>query len=234
MPKLFWAGDSTVQYNSYLTYPQTGMGQVLPIFLKPDAVIENHAKNGRSTKSFLDEGRLEPIAEQIGEGDFLFIQFGHNDEKVSDPLRFTEPDGAYIQNLERFVNTARERKAHPVLITSLCRRTFDENGLLTEGEFKHRPYVEAMRQTAKRLEVPLIDLFEMSWETVQAAGDEETRQWYMHVPAGVYPYKPDGAADDTHLKYKGAVIFAGLIARGLRDLGGIYADLLLDEIKDRL
>lgn len=91
-----------------------------------------------------------------------------------------------------------------------------------------------MKKTAIRMSVPLIDLFEMSRETVQAAGDEETRTWYMHVPAGVYPYKPDGSTDNTHLKYKGAVIFAGLIARGLRDLGGIYADLLLDEIEDRL
>ena len=82
--------------------------------------------------------------------------------------------------------------------------------------------------------VAVRDVCGMCWETVRGEGDEETRQWYMHVPAGVYPYKPEGATDNTHLKYAGAVIFAGLIARGLRDLGGIYRDLLLDEIPDRV
>lgn len=81
MAVIYWAGDSTVQYNSILTYPQTGIGQVFHLFVRPEVRIENHAKNGRSTKSFLDEGRFSVICDRIEEGDFLFIQFGHNDEK---------------------------------------------------------------------------------------------------------------------------------------------------------
>ena len=88
MTTIFWAGDSTVRQNSILTYPQTGIGQVFERFTRRSHVqIENHAENGRSTKSFLDEGRLAPICQRMQEGDFLFIQFGHNDQKAEDPSR---------------------------------------------------------------------------------------------------------------------------------------------------
>lgn len=94
MPTIFWAGDSTVQYNDIITYPQTGIGQVMHLFLGTDVTVENHAKNGRSTKSFIDESRMVPIYDRITKGDFLFIQFGHNDEKIHDPARGTKPDGS--------------------------------------------------------------------------------------------------------------------------------------------
>ena len=117
MRTIYWASDSTVQYNDILTYPQTGMGQVLNLFLKPDVIVSNHAKNGRSTKSFIDESRMVPIYDRITEGDFLFIQFGHNDEKINDPTRYTDAEGEYRVNLEKFVNVARNKKAVPVIIT---------------------------------------------------------------------------------------------------------------------
>ena len=91
MATIFWAGDSTVQYNDITTYPQTGIGQVFHLFVKPEIKVENHAKNGRSTKSFIDESRIPAIYDRITQGDFLFIQFGHNDEKIQDPDRYTEP-----------------------------------------------------------------------------------------------------------------------------------------------
>jgi hypothetical protein len=105
MTTIFWAGDSTVQYNDILTFPQTGIGQVMNLFLKPEVRVENHAKNGRSTKSFIDESRLTPIYDKITAGDFLFIQFGHNDEKKNDPQRYTDPHSDYMVNLEKFVET---------------------------------------------------------------------------------------------------------------------------------
>ena len=147
MAVIYWAGDSTVQYNSILTYPQTGIGQVFHLFVRPEVRIENHAKNGRSTKSFLDEGRFSVICDRIEEGDFLFIQFGHNDEKKQDPARYTEPAVSFTANLERFVAAAREKKAFPVLITPVERRCFDGDGRLQEGE--HGDYVAAMKQAAK-------------------------------------------------------------------------------------
>ena len=124
MNKIFWAADSTVQTNDFTTYPQTGIGQVFPLFVKNEYQIVNHAKNGRSTKSFMDEGRLKAIEEQIGAGDFLFIQFGHNDEKKEDPTRYTEPFSTYMENLETFIRVAKDHSAYPVLITPLERRCF--------------------------------------------------------------------------------------------------------------
>ncbi len=227
MATIYWAGDSTVQYNGIMTYPQTGIGQVFHLFLKPDVKIENHAKNGRSTKSFIDESRLVPIYDRITEGDFLFIQFGHNDEKKEDPARYTEPFSEYMVNLGKFVNAARNKKAFPVFITPLERRCF-VNGTLGEGT--HGDYVEAMKLTAKNLDVPLIDLYRMSREELSRVGAEASKDWYMHLPEGKYPYHMEGLADDTHLKYAGAVVYGGCIARGLKELGGIYKDLLLDEL----
>lgn len=225
MATIFWAGDSTVQYNSILTYPQTGIGQVFHLFLKPEVKVENHAKNGRSTKSFIDESRLVPIYDRISEGDFLFIQFGHNDEKIEDPDRYTEPFSDYMVNLEKFVNVARNKKAWPVLIAPLERRCFvDETHL---GPGNHGDYVAAMKQTAEKLNVPFIDLYSMSRAELEKAGAEKTKEWYMHLPVGVYPYHMEGLEDNTHLKYAGAVVFGGCIARGLKELGGIYSDLLM-------
>lgn len=225
MATIYWAGDSTVQYNDITTYPQTGIGQVFHLFLKPEVRVENHAKNGRSTKSFIDEGRLVPIAERITEGDFLFIQFGHNDEKKQDPSRYTAPFSGYMSNLEKFVNTAREKKAFPVLITPLERRCFVEGDQLGLGE--HSDYVAAMKQTAEKLKVPLVDLYSMSRAELRKAGAQKSRDWYMNLPEGVYPSYMEGQTDNTHLRYEGAVIYAGCIARGLKELGGRYSDLLV-------
>lgn len=230
MATIFWAGDSTVQYNSIMTYPQTGIGQVFHLFLKPEVKIENHAKNGRSTRDFIDESRLAVIYDRITEGDFLFIQFAHNDEKKENPARYTEPFSDYMINLEKFVNVARNKKAHPVLITPLERRgAFVDDWKL--GESTHKDYVEAMKRTAKNLDVPLVDLFSMSRAELERVGAEASKAWYMHIPAGKYPNFPDGlSTDNTHLQYAGAVVFGGCVARGLKELGGIYRDLLLDEI----
>lgn len=225
MATIFWAADSTVQYNDITTFPQTGIGQVFHLFLKPDVVVENHAKNGRSTKSFVDESRLPAIYDRITEGDFLFIQFGHNDEKREDPDRYTEPFGDYMMNLEKFVNVARNKKAWPVFITPLERRCFVDEKHLGPGE--HGDYVKAMKQAAKKLEVPVVDLYNMSRAEMEKAGAEKTKEWYMHLPEGIYPYHMEGLADNTHLKYAGAVVYGGCIARGLKKLGGIYSDLLV-------
>lgn len=226
MATIFWAADSTVQYNDITTYPQTGIGQVMHLYLKPEVKISNHAKNGRSTKSFIDESRMVPIYDQITEGDFLFIQFGHNDEKINDPTRYTEPKGEYMVNLGKFINVARNKKAYPVLITPLERRCFVEEYKLGPGE--HLEYVTAMKKVAEELEVPLIDLYSMSREAMEAAGMDKTTEWYMHLEEGAYPNYPEGKTDNTHLRYAGAVRYAGCIAKGLKELGGIYKELLLE------
>lgn len=225
MPRIYYAADSIVAQKNIFTYPETGIGQMLPLYLKRTVHIQNHAENGRSTKSFIDESRLAAIYNNIREGDFLFIQFGHNDEKQADPNRYTEAYGDYQVNLEKFVNVARNRKAYPVLITPLCRRQFDENGTLQET---HGEYPEAMRRLAVRLDVPLIDLSSLSFSAVEKAGEEASKKWFMNFPAGEYSNYPDGKADNTHLRPEGATFFAGIIADELKKLGGIYADLLID------
>jgi len=226
MNKIFWAGDSTVQTNDITTFPQVGIGQIFSIYIKEEYAVVNHAKNGRSTKSFIDEGRLQAIDEAISEGDFLFIQFGHNDEKDQDPTRYTLPFSSYKDNLKIYIEVARKHGAYPVLITPLERRCFNENKVLGAGE--HGDYVEGMKQTAEETGVPLVDLYSMSRAKLSEAGYEETEHWFMNLPVGAYENCPEGRIDNTHLQYKGAVIFAGLIAEGLRQLGGRYAEMILD------
>lgn len=230
MNKIFWAGDSTVQTNDISTYPQTGIGQVFSLYIKPEFTVCNHAKNGRSTKSFMDEGRLEEIDRHIGRDDFLFIQFGHNDEKVQDPARYTVPGSTFDDNLRTFIDVARKHGAFPVLITPLERRCFDENGVLGPGA--HGDYAAAIKEVAVAEQVPLIDLHAMSRKTMADAGAEKTREWFMNIAPNTYASCPQGKQDNTHLQYPGAVTFAGLIAEGLKACGGIYAELLIDPNKE--
>lgn len=206
-----YIGDSTVQVNNIHTYPQTGMGQTLSLYLREDVRVISYAKNGRSTKSFLDEGRFEKVKAAMQPGDFLFVQFGHNDEK-DDPLRHTDAFGSFQDNLRLFIAAAREAGAHPVLLTPIARRLFDEAGAFCPGS--HGEYPEAVRQLGREEQVPVIDLTTATESYLAVLGDEPSK------PLFVWP------KDNTHLKYEGAVKMCGFVAQGLENLGGIYADLL--------
>ncbi len=225
MKNIFWAGDSTVKHNRINTYPQTGIGQVFNLYLKAGIKVYNHAENGRSTKSFISEGRLEEIGRQIKEGDFLFIQFGHNDQK-EDMARRTEAFGSYQGNLRQFVAVAKENGAYPLLITPLSRRIFNKEGSL-DGH-SHGDYPEAMKALAKELGVACIDLSEKSMKLINEIGEPNSRKWFMNLKPNDHRNYPDGIDDNTHLKHEGAVAMAGLLAEGLRELGTIYKDLLFD------
>ncbi len=194
--------------------------------MKKNIKIENYAENGRSTKSFIDEGRLSYIDREIKEGDFLYIQFGHNDEKP-DEARHTDSFGDYQENLRKFVDVARKHKAYPLLITSLYRRLFNEDKkTLVEGT--HQDYPEAMIALAKELDVPVIDLCSLSKKKIEKAGYEVTKKWFLHVPAGVYPNFPEGKEDNSHLQYEGAYQFSMIIANEVAKIGGVYAEVLVD------
>lgn len=208
---VYYIGDSTVARNNIHSWPQTGMSQGLSLYLKERVRIESHAKNGRSTKSFLDEGRFAPVEAAMEPGDFLFIQFGHNDEKP-DPARHTDPDTTFRENLTWFVNAARKAGAYPVLITPIARRLFDENGNFLPGS--HGAYPEAVRRTAEETGVPVIDLTAVTESYLAQLGDEPSK------PLFVWP------KDNTHLKIEGAVKMAGFLAEGLKALGSPYSDLL--------
>jgi lysophospholipase L1-like esterase len=224
MRHVFWAGDSTVATNKFVTYPQTGIGQAFDRYTRGDVVVYNHAVNGRSTKSFIDESRLAPIYNEITKGDYLFIQFGHNDEKKQDPARYTDPHGEFIVNLGKFVNAARNKGAYPVFITSVERKIFDEEGNLKETG--HAEYAAGMKEAGEKFDVPVIDLFTMSRTFLQEIGDEAAKKYYMNLAPGEASWAPDGLSDNSHLKYEGAMLYAGMIAKGLLELGSHYATLI--------
>lgn len=211
MTTIHYIGDSTVARNNIHSYPQTGMSQGLLLYLKESVRLVSYAKNGRSTKSFLDEGRFAPVEQAMQEGDFLFIQFGHNDEKA-DEARHTDPDTSFRENLLLFINAAKKAGAHPVLLTSIGRRLFDAAGNFRYGS--HGEYPAAMIRTGAEAGVPVIDLTTATEAYLAELGDEASK------PLFVWP------VDNTHLKYEGAVKMAGFVAEGLKNLGGIYADLL--------
>ena len=208
-PRIFWIGDSTVQYNNISTWPQCGMGQALDLYLAPGITVCNHARNGRSTKSFREEGLWAPVEAALRPGDLLLIQFGHNDEKSEDPVRYAAPE-QYAANLLAYAREAQAKGALPVHITPLVRRHFEGDRLTPT----HGAYPDAVRQLAAREALPLIDLTAASAQLVQQLGEPASRELYM-------------VFDNTHLRNPGAVAFAGLVAKGLQTLGGPYADVLL-------
>ncbi len=211
MATVFYIGDSTVAFNKISTYPQQGMSNALPLFLREGITLSPHGHNGRSTKSFQVEGLWEPVKNAMRAGDFLLIQFGHNDEKP-DPARHTDPDTTFKDNLRLFINTARRAGAYPILHTPIARRLFDENGIFLPGS--HGEYPRAIREVGAELNVPVIDLTALTEAFLAEAGDEASK------PLFVYP------VDNTHLKFDGAVAILRLWADAMRTLDSPYSDLL--------
>lgn len=214
MANIHYIGDSTVARNNIRSYPQTGMSQGLMLYVKESVQVISYAKNGRSTKSFLDEGRFDPVMQAMEPGDVLLIQFGHNDEK-DDPARHTDPDTTFQENLHLFIRGARERGAYPVLITPIARRRFGDGGEFLPGS--HGPYPEAVKKAAEAAGVPVIDLTAVTEDYLSRLGDEPSKPLFM------WP------KDNTHLKPEGAVRMAGFLAEGLAQLGAPYESLLAGE-----
>ncbi len=228
MKKLFWIGDSTVHQNRIETYPQTGMGQVMELYLKQGICVRDFAENGRSSKSFCKEGFFEAVKEEMGAGDYLLIQFGHNDSKPDEERR-TEPYGSYQEYLSYYIEEARKKSVYPVLLTPISRRHFDKEGNYLDGS--HGDYPEAMKDLAKREDVPCIDLTKETADLFRQVGDEGSYGWFMNIAPGesANPKYKNGQVDNTHLKYEGAVIMAGIAAEGLYKLGGQFRELLNEE-----
>ena len=211
---VYLIGDSTMADKpTPETNPERGWGQLLPRFFDEHVVVRNHAVNGRSTKSFIDEGRWTAVLSQLGPGDVVLIEFGHNDEKVEDTTRYAAPRTTYRKNLERFVNEARAKQAIPVLFTPIVRRKFDANGALQDT---HGEYPAVVRQVAKELRVPLVDLLAMTDTLVRRAGPNDSKRLFVWVAPGESTMYPEGRQDDTHLSVSGATAVAKLAARALR------------------
>jgi lysophospholipase L1-like esterase len=211
---IFMIGDSTMADKPNPDRnPERGWGQLLPMFLDGEVTVVNHAVNGRSTKSFIDEGRWDAVVAALRPGDHVLIQFGHNDEKREDPARFADANTTYRRNLERFVSEARAKGARAILLTPIVRRKFNPSGAL---EDTHGAYPAVVREVANALRVPMIDLESMTAELISASGPERSKALYVWVAPGEFAMYPDGRQDDTHLSVRGASEVARLVAAALR------------------
>lgn len=196
--------------------PETGWCQVLPSFFDLNQVtIDNRAVNGRSTKSFIKEKRWDSVYNSLQPGDYVFIQFGHNDAKIADSTRYTNPHTSYRHNLIRFVTETRAKGAIPILFSSIARRNFNEQGVLigTHGE-----YPLEVRLVAQEYQVPFIDLEYFSEQLEQSYGVEKSKELHLFFKAGEHPYYPEGKSDDTHLSRNGATEIATIAVRELKKL----------------
>ena len=208
---IYIIGDSTAANKSEKSYPETGWGMTFQSFFKDDVKVDNRALNGRSTKSFRAEKRWDPIMERLKPGDYVFIEFGHNDEKVDKPnVGVSLAD--FKTNLVNYVNETRSKNAIPVLLTPISRRSF-KNGILTDS---HGGYPNVTRAVADSLKVPLIDMLVKTETLLKGLGDQESIKLFLHVDSGHVNY-PAGKKDDTHLNPVGAMMVAELVAKGIKE-----------------
>jgi lysophospholipase L1-like esterase len=214
---LYTIGDSTMANKPDPDEnPEKGWAQMLPEFLDAELEVKNHSVNGRSTKSFIDEGRWKAVYDQLQKGDYVFIQFGHNDQKIKDSTRYTNPYTQYRYNLELFVKETRAKGAIPVLFSSIVRRNFNEQGVLVDT---HGDYPLVVRMVAKDLEVPFVDLQALTEKLEIEYGPEKSKSLHLHFEPGENLYEPNGRHDDTHLSEKGASIIAILALKDIEQKG---------------
>ena len=192
------------------TRPVVGWGQMLPRFFKDPAQIDNRAKSGRSSKSFIDQGHWETLRADLKSGDFLIICFGTNDS-ADDPARRTEPRGTFRTNLERFIRETRAAGATPILATSVVRRRWDEQGFVEAPS----EYVIVTREIAAQERVPLMELRRATVELEKSLGVEGSMALHLYLPPGKFDTYPNGAKDDTHYNAHGATRVAEL---GVREI----------------
>ena len=212
--RIFLIGDSTMANKPLVDNPEHGWGQVLPLFFSQNVQIYNHAVNGRSTKSFIAEKRWAAVYDQLQPGDYVFIQFGHNDAKKEDTSRFTPPRPDYKNNLVKFIREAREKKAIPVLLTPITRRDFDTTGSYIGT---HGDYPAVMKEVAHEENVPLIDMFEKSKKLVKDLGDEQSKPFYLNGVKKEFR-NWNRKRDNTHFTRSGALRMASLAVEGIKEL----------------
>lgn len=222
---IYTIGDSTMaNKKDPERNPEHGWAQVLQPFFKDSFVIENKAVNGRSTKSFINEKRWDSIYKKLQKGDYVFIEFGHNDEKIEDSTRYTNPHTSYRYNLIRFVKESREKGAIPILLTSIARRNFNEKGVLVPT---HGDYPLTTRLVAQEYKVTFIDLEYYTELLEQSYGPEKSKQLHLHFKAGENVYYDKDKADDTHLSLKGATAIAQIVVNQIKE----STDPSLDKLK---
>jgi len=210
---IFMIGDSTMANKVPERYPETGWGQVFGQFFIDKVIVDNHAFNGRSSKSFIDEGRWDKVHQLLMPGDYVFIQFGHNDQNASRPERYTNPYSSYRANLERYINETRSKGAVPIILSSIVRRKFNENGTLVDT---HGPYPFVARICANEMGAGFIDLHLLTEKLITQLGPVDSEKLFLILQPGESENYPHGITDNTHLSNYGAERVASLVADELR------------------
>jgi lysophospholipase L1-like esterase len=211
---VFLAGDSTMAQKLPEKRPETGWGEALQQHFDERKVrIENHAQNGRSTRTFIAENRWQTIVDQLKPGDYVLIQFGHNDESKEKTDRYTPPD-EYRRNLLRFVADVRAKRATPVLLTPVMRRRFDAQGIFHDT---HGEYPDIVRAVAAEQKVALIDMHRESERVLKQYGAEGSRKLFLQLKPGENANYPQGVEDNTHFSPLGAEIMASLAVEGIKE-----------------
>lgn len=211
---VYTIGDSTMANKpNPEENPERGWGQMLPLYFSSNIVIDNRAVNGRSTRSFIDEKRWDAVLTTLKPGDYVFIQFGHNDQKVNDPKRYTNSHTAYRQNLIRFLLETREKGATPILFSSIVRRNFNEQGTLVDT---HGAYPLEARLVADEYNVPFIDLQYYTELLEESYGVEGSKKLHLHYEPGELSFYPKGKQDNTHLSVIGATEIVTIVVEELK------------------
>lgn len=223
---IYLIGDSTMANKEVKAYPEAGWGMPFAVFFKSNVKVDNRAQNGRSTKSFINEGRWHSVTDSLKEGDYVLIQFGHNDEIPTKKTATSEAE--FKSNLQKYVSDSKAKKALPILITPVARRKFDISGKL---EDTHSVYSEIVRQVASEAKVPLIDLDRKSQELLAEYGPMQSMLLYNHLSPGEHPNYPNGRQDDTHFNELGARKMAQLVLAELRILVPALANDIVVGVK---
>jgi DNA sulfur modification protein DndE len=212
--RIFLIGDSTMADKPLAGNPERGWGQLLPRFLTEEAQVRNYAVNGRSTKSFIREGRWDTVMKYLQKEDYVIIQFGHNDQKIEDTNRYAAPQTTYRNNLTRFVKEARSRGAMPILVTPVMRRKFDAAGKFVD---QHGEYPAVVRAVAKEMNVPLIDLHRSSQQLIEQEGVEGSKKLFLWIDPDHFSAAKEGKKDDTHFSEYGASRIAALVCADIEN-----------------
>lgn len=210
---VYLIGDSTLSIKTVNTYPETGWGMPFAWFFDKTIKVDNRAMNGRSTISFIKENRWQPVVDELKTGDYVLIQFGHNDEVPTKKTYTSEKD--YVMYLTKYVKETQAKGAFPILITPVARRAFDDKGNVIDT---HKVYAQLVRDLAKTLNVPLVDLSSKSMALLQQLGVEKSELLYNHLAPGQNPNYPKGKEDNTHFNELGARKMAELVLVGIREL----------------
>lgn len=212
-PTIFLIGDSTCANKPLENNPERGWGQLFPNFFTNEVEIQNHAVNGRSTKSFINEHRWDTVMSRLKAGDFVMIQFGHNDEKIDKPEVGAPAHTVYKENLIRFINDVRSKGATPVLITPVMRRSFDSTGKFADS---HGDYPAVVKEVGAQMNAPVIDLHQSSEALILKEGFENSKRFFLHIPP--YHFKDEKAkVDNTHFSEYGAASMASLVCQAIKD-----------------